>query len=421
MFPVQPLYLEPLRLLLGPLPSALLPLRLLLLLLQVMKNEKEFLDQSLDEASVLRLLLANGDPDEYRFLRLLDYMYVSGHVVLVTELLDEDLYTFSTVLKRHREPSFWSLGRIQIAARDVLLALKFIHQLHIIHGDLKPENILAVFTGPLAKAQKRKQQLQRQPQPQATMTNAHSNSGGSSGFESDLLDLFRVKVIDFGNCCFTSDELVVYTQSRSYRAPEVLLELPYCQQIDIWSLGCIVYELWTGDMLLGCYTVPSLLAKMVGLLGPLPSYMARSSPVKHQLLDPEGFLYSFIDHISNAQEFKQQSNSMQQQPSVSLDMRPPEDTLLNLVQDHLRSRQGGSPRHPSGTSGSGSSNNSRVIRFFIPKRTSLRQRLRCSDDLFVDFVSKMLQIDPCKRWTAAQLLEHPFLTPGRYIDGIKAP
>ena len=38
-------------------------------------------------------------------------------------------------------------------------------------------------------------------------------------------------------------------QSRSYRAPEVILGLQYDQKIDIWSLGCILAELATGRVL----------------------------------------------------------------------------------------------------------------------------------------------------------------------------
>lgn len=42
--------------------------------------------------------------------------------------------------------------------------------------------------------------------------------------------------------------LAVYTyiQSRFYRSPEVILGVPYTTQIDMWSLGCILAELYTG-------------------------------------------------------------------------------------------------------------------------------------------------------------------------------
>jgi len=42
--------------------------------------------------------------------------------------------------------------------------------------------------------------------------------------------------------------MLVYTyiQSRFYRSPEVILGMNYHMAIDIWSLGCILAELYTG-------------------------------------------------------------------------------------------------------------------------------------------------------------------------------
>ena len=58
-----------------------------------------------------------------------------------------------------------------------------------------------------------------------------------------------MKVIDLGSSCYVTDQLSSYVQSRSYRAPEVILGLPYDQKVDIWSLGCILAELLTGSVL----------------------------------------------------------------------------------------------------------------------------------------------------------------------------
>ena len=40
-----------------------------------------------------------------------------------------------------------------------------------------------------------------------------------------------------------------YIQSRFYRSPEVLLGIPYDLAIDVWSLGCILVEMHTGEPL----------------------------------------------------------------------------------------------------------------------------------------------------------------------------
>lgn len=87
-------------------------------------------------------------------------------------------------------------------------ALKFLEDRQIIHCDLKPENILICD----AEAQK-------------------------------------LKIVDFGSGCKTDQQVYTYVQSRFYRAPEVVLRIPYTTKVDIWSLGCIVAELFTGEPL----------------------------------------------------------------------------------------------------------------------------------------------------------------------------
>ena len=76
-------------------------------------------------------------------------------------------------------------------------------------------------------------------------------AGQINKFAERMLDHCRceVKVIDFGSSCYITDQLSSYVQSRSYRAPEVILGLPYGQKVDVWSLGCILAELLSGYVL----------------------------------------------------------------------------------------------------------------------------------------------------------------------------
>ena len=90
--------------------------------------------------------------------------------------------------------------------RELLKALAFLKERKVIHCDLKPENIL------LPK---------------------EKNQSG-------------LRIIDLGSSCFHSERLYTYIQSRFYRAPEIILGLPYTTAIDIWSFGCIVAELFVG-------------------------------------------------------------------------------------------------------------------------------------------------------------------------------
>lgn len=55
-----------------------------------------------------------------------------------------------------------------------------------------------------------------------------------------------IKIIDFGSSCFESERYYTYIQSRFYRAPEIMLGIPYTPAIDMWSLGCIVFECLIG-------------------------------------------------------------------------------------------------------------------------------------------------------------------------------
>jgi dual specificity tyrosine-phosphorylation-regulated kinase 2/3/4 len=85
------------------------------------------------------------------------------------------------------------------------VALQYLFKYKIVHCDLKPENVL------LAKPNKSK-----------------------------------VKLIDFGSSCFENERYYTYIQSRFYRAPEIMLGIPYTTAIDMWSLGCIVFECLVG-------------------------------------------------------------------------------------------------------------------------------------------------------------------------------
>src|SRR5699024_7507062 len=62
---------------------------------------------------------------------------------------------------------------------------------------------------------------------------------------------FKVKVIDFGSASHVSKAVCsTYLQSRYYRAPEIILGLPFREAIDMWSLGCVIAELFLGWPLL---------------------------------------------------------------------------------------------------------------------------------------------------------------------------
>ena len=57
------------------------------------------------------------------------------------------------------------------------------------------------------------------------------------------------KIIDLGNACWAHQHFTEDIQTRQYRSPEVIVGASYHFAADLWSLGCIVFELLTGDLL----------------------------------------------------------------------------------------------------------------------------------------------------------------------------
>lgn len=69
-----------------------------------------------------------------------------------------------------------------------------------------------------------------------------------------------------------------YIQSRFYRSPEVLLGLPYNHKIDVWSLGCVLVEMHTGEPLFGGVDQEDQMCRIVDVLGMPPFSMIEASP-----------------------------------------------------------------------------------------------------------------------------------------------
>jgi serine/threonine protein kinase len=84
-------------------------------------------------------------------------------------------------------------------------------------------------------------------------------------------------VIDFGSACLMEEEMYSYIQSRFYRAPEVLLGMPYNTAIDMWSLACILMEMHTGKPLFDGENEAEQIVKQVEILGIPPAHMILQS------------------------------------------------------------------------------------------------------------------------------------------------
>ncbi|KAL2103836.1 hypothetical protein ACEWY4_000704 [Coilia grayii] len=171
--------------------------------IKILKNHPSYARQGQIEVSILSRL-STENADEFNFVRSYECFQHKNHTCLVFEMLEQNLYDFL----KHSKFSPLMLKCIRPVLQQVATALMKLKSLGLIHADLKPENIMLV--DPI-----------RQP--------------------------YRVKVIDFGSASHVSKAVCsTYLQSRYYRAPEIILGLPFCEAIDMWSLGCVIAELFLG-------------------------------------------------------------------------------------------------------------------------------------------------------------------------------
>jgi serine/threonine protein kinase len=309
-----------------------------LVCLKIIENNKDYFDQSIDEIKLLKYIDCNADVDQHYVLKVLDCFYHKEHLFIVTELLRDNLYEFSRYNRENEEEPYFTVGRLQRVAFQVLKGLEYIHSLHLIHSDLKPENVLI---------------------------KSYSRC--------------EVKVIDFGSSCFIHDHLSSYVQSRSYRAPEVILGCKYDYRIDIWSLGCILAELWTGHVLFQNETIQGLLARVIGIIGPFTEEMMTSGRHVKAYFTPDRLLYQ-----ASADEAKDKDNE-----HLS-------EEMAELIRHKRRNK----------------------YQILVPKRSSLKARLKTEDSMFLDFLKCLLQVDKDRRPTSQEALRHPWMTECKYIDGL---
>ncbi|KAL4623661.1 mitogen-activated protein kinase 14A-like, partial [Arapaima gigas] len=78
----------------------------------------------------------------------------------------------------------------------------------------------------------------------------------------------ELKILDFGLARHTESEMTGYVVTRWYRAPEVIFNwMHYSQTVDVWSAGCILAEMITGQVLFRGNDSIDQLQKILSLTG----------------------------------------------------------------------------------------------------------------------------------------------------------
>lgn len=87
----------------------------------------------------------------------------------------------------------------------------------------------------------------------------------------------RVRLIDFGGATHNSERHSSIINTRQYRSPEVILQCCQWQESsDVWSIGCIIPELYTGNLLFPTHDdVEHILMIIKNAREKLPSWMPK--------------------------------------------------------------------------------------------------------------------------------------------------
>ena len=315
--------------------------------MKIIKNKKIYRNQSLIELKMVAALNKNcflkNHQHNCHIINLLDYFFYQEHLCLVFELLTENLYQSL----KHNHLQGISLNSINFIIKQLLEAIEQIHSLGIIHCDVKPENVLVKI-----KLDKEK---------------------------SDI----SIKLSDFGSACLKNTIIFSQVQSLFYRAPEVILGIPYTQAIDIWSIGLVAVELFLGKPLLPGYSEYDQLSKIIKFIGKIPDSMFEKANKKKffNFFNFDKDKKSFnLREAKKGEIFDEKSDIYNSDFKIPFDLKGLDDILTLKRSSKIKGVE---------------MNNSQTATDLVA---------------FIHFLKCMIVILPEKRWSATQLLNHPFIT-----------
>ncbi|EXJ91229.1 CMGC/DYRK/YAK protein kinase [Capronia coronata CBS 617.96] len=315
---------------------------------KVIKNRTAYFNQSMMEVSVLDLLNQKFDKnDDHHLLRLKDTFIHRQHLCLVFELLSVNLYE---LIKQNQFRGL-STTLVRVFAQQLLNGLALLNKARLIHCDLKPENILL------------------------------------KNLESPI-----IKIIDFGSACDERQTVYTYIQSRFYRSPEVLLGLPYSSAIDMWSLGCIVVELFLGLPLFPGSSEYNQVSRIVEMLGMPPMWMLEMGKQSGEFFEKTTDEFGRRTYRLKSMEQYSREHNVKEQPSKKYFQAT---TLPEIIRSYPMPRKNMKPAE-------------------IEREMNNRVA-------FIDFVRGLLTINPLERWSPHQAKLHPFITQQKFTQPFVPP
>ncbi|KZZ95693.1 Protein kinase-like domain protein [Ascosphaera apis ARSEF 7405] len=292
---------------------------------KIIRNNDTMRKAGMKEIEILQQLKDADPEDRKHVIRFECHFDHKGHLCIVFENLSMNL---REVLKKFGRDVGINLKAIRVYAHQMFLGLSLFRKCGILHADLKPDNLLV---------------------------NESRNI---------------LKVCDLGSASSASEnEITPYLVSRFYRAPEIILGIPYDYAIDMWSIGCTLYELYTGKILFTGRTNNQMLRAMMECRGQFPPKFLRKGTLT----------YAHFDDLLNFRSVEEDKITGRVVTKMMTFKKPTKDLKSRLIGKE---------------SGRMSDADAKEL------------------NLFVDLLDKCLNLNPEKRCTPAEALKHPFIYRG---------
>ncbi|GJQ99758.1 serine/threonine-protein kinase AFC1 [Tanacetum coccineum] len=302
--------------------------------IKIVRSISKYREAAMIEIDVLQKL-ARHDVGGSRCVQIRNWFDYRNHICIVFEKLGPSLYDF---LRKNNYRSF-PIDLVREFARQLLESVAFMHDLRLIHTDLKPENILLVSSDYIKVPDYK----------------FIPRSGKDSSYFKNLPKSSAIKLIDFGSTTFEHQDHSYVVSTRHYRAPEVILGLGWNYPCDLWSVGCILVELCSGEALFQTHENLEHLAMMERVLGPLPQHMIMRADRRSEKYFRRGARLDWPEGATSRESMK----AVWKLPR-----------LQNLVMQHVD--------HSAG--------------------------------VLIDLLQGLLRFDPSERLKAREALRHPFFT-----------
>ncbi|KAG5360943.1 Dual specificity protein kinase KNS1 [Yarrowia sp. B02] len=342
--------------------------------IKIIRAVPKYRDASKIELRVLTALADYDAANRNRCIHLRECFDFRNHVCIVTDLLDISVFDF---MRDNRFQPFPG-SHIQKLAKQLIKSVAFLHGLGLIHTDLKPENILLkkaafvrVANKNLGPSSIRKHNYYRAHDPKKTEPKTRN-----------VLKDTCIHLIDFGSAIFDDEYHSSVVSTRHYRAPEIILGVGWSYACDMWSIGCILVELFTGDALFHTHEDFEHLALMEAIIGyPFPKAFVKEMISKK----PNAQVGNFFNARSGKLGYPNKDTTTSSRHYIR-------DTLCLTDLIHTSTQSAKSRSEGANPDG----------QFW---------------DLFLDLVRKMLVFDPRERITAREALQHDWFKCGISDEG----